>query len=111
MNSLRAIRVIALETFLLLRRDRIFAPALVLGLAACALALLASDWSIEDFSKILYDVGYFGFQITGGLVALVWGTKTVGDSRQEGSLEVQLAAPISRFTWLIGKYLGLATCL
>ena len=45
---------------------------------------------------------------TGAFVAIFWGTKMVSDSRQEGSLEVQLASPISRSSWLLGKFLGLS---
>lgn len=106
-----ALRVIAWETFILLRRDRAFVPALVISLIIAAFANLASDWSVEDFVKILFDIGFFGFHLTGSLVAIFWGAKLISDSRQEGSLEVQLAAPVGRGTWIIGKYLGLCLCL
>lgn len=108
---LRALRIVAFEAFTLLRRDRIFFPALLAAVVVAAFANVASDWSVEDFTKILYDIGYFGFQLTGSLVAIFWGIKAVTDSRSEGALEVQLAAPVSRSTWLVGKYLGLAACL
>lgn len=108
---LRALRVVTLESFLLLRRDRIFVPALFAALAISFFAVLAGDWSIEEFYKVLYDVGFFGFQVMGGLVALFWGIKSVSDSRQDGALEVQLALPISRPTWLLGKYFGLCLAL
>jgi ABC-type transport system involved in multi-copper enzyme maturation permease subunit len=108
---LRALRVVALEAFLLLRRDKIFVPAVVIGVLVAAFANLASDWSIEDFGKILFDLGYFGFHTAGSLVAIFWGAKAVTDSRQEGALEVQLAAPIGRSTWITGKYLGMVLAL
>ncbi len=108
---IRAIRLVTSESYLLLRRDRIFVPALIGALLVAALANIASDWSADDFSKILFDIGLFGFQMTGCLVALFWGVKSVSDSRQEGSIEIELAAPVSRTAWMIGKYLGLAFCL
>lgn len=111
LQSLSVIGIIASETFILLRRDKIFVPALVISLFISAMANLASDWSVEDFTKILFDIGFFGFQMTGSLVAIFWGAKIISDSRQEGSLEVQLAAPISRGNWIIGKYFGLCLCL
>lgn len=111
MSLLRSLWILSLETYVLLKRDRVFAPAVAMGLAVAALAALACTWSVEDYRKILYDVGLFGFQVTGGLVALVWGTKAVADSRLEGSLEVQLAAPVSRSVWLLGKFVGLVLCL
>ena len=95
------------ESFLLLRRDKIFLPAVVAGVLVTIFANVASDWGIEEFRKILFDVGALGFHITGSLVAIFWGTKTVSEARSDGSLEIQLAAPISRVSWLVGKYLGL----
>lgn len=106
-----AVWVIAREAFVLLRRDKVFVPAIVVSVAVAIFANLASEWAVEEFYKILFDVGAAGFRLTGGLVAVFWGTKAVTDSRQEGALEVQLAAPVSRPAWLIGKYLGMAMAL
>jgi ABC-type transport system involved in multi-copper enzyme maturation permease subunit len=108
---LRAIVVIALETFTLMRRDKVFLPAVVAGIVIAALSSIVSDWGISEFEKILVDVAYFGFSVTGGLVAIFWGTKAVTDSRSDGSLEVQLAAPVGRTTWLIAKYAGMVLSL
>lgn len=105
---INATYLVAHEQFLLLRRDKFFVPALVIAIGITALANLAMDWSVEEFDKILYDIGYFGFQFTGCAVALLWGVKSVNDSRQEGSIEYELAAPVRRVSWLVGKYLGLA---
>ncbi|MBC7661388.1 MAG: ABC transporter permease subunit [Chitinophagaceae bacterium] len=102
---------IAFETFLRLRRDRVFIPALLVGVGLLALSGLASYWGVEEFFKILYDLGTMAYLFTGSIVALFWGNKIVSDSKQEGSLEVQLASPIGRSTWLLGKFLGLTTVL
>lgn len=110
-RTVRTLAVISWETFVLLRRDKVFVPALVAALLISAFANLASDWSVEDFTKILFDIGFFGFQVTGSLVAIFWGAKIISDSRQEGSLELQLSAPVSRGTWVVGKYIGLSLCL
>jgi ABC-type transport system involved in multi-copper enzyme maturation permease subunit len=107
----RNIYYIARETFLLLRRDKIFLPAAIAGLLIAVFALLASNWSIEAFEKVLFDIGVFGFQFTGSIVALFWGHRMIADSRQDGALEVQLASPVSRTSWLLGKFFGLAVCL
>lgn len=108
---LRPLFVTASTTLVLLRRDRIFVPVLLAAIGISFFAQIASDWGVEEFSKILNDIGFFGFQITGSVVALFWGIKMVTDSRTEGAIEVELAAPIDRKTWLIGKYLGLLACL
>ena len=99
------------ESFLLLRRDKIFLPAVAAGVMITIFANIASEWGIEEFRKILFDVGALGFHLTGCLVAIFWGTKTVSEARADGSLEIQLAAPIGRVSWLVGKYLGLVLAL
>jgi len=108
---IRQTLVVASETFLLLRRGKIFLPALVAGIMIGFITNLASDWSVEDFRKILFDIGAFGYHITGAVVAIFWGTKIISDSRQEGAIEIRLAEPLHRGSWLVGNYLGLAAGL
>ncbi len=108
---LRALGVVTLQTFTLLRRDRIFWPALAAASFIAAAAGVASSWGTEELMKMLYDYGLLGFQLTGSTVAIFWGVKMIGDARQDGSMEVQLAAPVSRGLWLVGKYCGLSACL
>lgn len=103
--------ILSRETLLLLRRDKVMIPALVGSFLITVFANLASDWNVEDFTKILFDIGYFGFSMTGTLMAIFWGTKILADSRQEGSMEVHLAAPIQRSIWIFGKFAGLKLCL
>ncbi len=108
---MRTILAVASETFLRLRRDKVFLPALLIGIGLLGLTGLASYWGVEEFFKILYDLGTAAYLFTGSAVAIFWGNKIVSDSRQEGSLEVQLASPIGRSSWLIGKFLGLSAAL
>lgn len=102
---------IAKMTFLKLRRDQIFLPALMCGAAALAFAVLASFWSIEEFRKLFFDFGTIGFLLLGVMVALFWGNKVISDARKDGSIEIILATPISRLSWLWGNYLGLVLAL
>ncbi|NRA64959.1 MAG: ABC transporter permease subunit [Pseudobacteriovorax sp.] len=99
------------ETFVRLRRDRIFLPASIAGIGLIILSAFASYWGVEEFFKILYDLGTTVYHFTGATVAIFWGIKIIQDSRQEGSLEVQLASPVGRSEWLLAKYTGLATAL
>lgn len=108
---MRAIINTAFETFLLLQRDRIFLPVVLVGFGLLFLSGLASYWGIEEFRKILYDFGSFIFHIMGISVAIFWGTKLLSDSKLEGAIELQLASPITRYQWLIGKFLGLSFAL
>jgi len=98
---------VTMDSFVLLRRDKIFLPAVIGGFFVAAIANLASDWTLEEYSKVLFDIGAFGFHFIGSIVAIFWGTKAVADARSEGALELQIATPISRSVCLIGKFLGL----
>lgn len=108
---MRALLSITMESSLRLMRDRIFLPTIVVGFCFILFATIASDWGIEEFEKILYDIGITSLQFVGSVIALFWGTNLISTSKGEGSIEVQLAAPISRFIWLLGKYLGLSSVL
>ena len=99
---------VTLESFTKLRRDKIFLPALIGGGGLLFLATLIGFWGIEEFYKIIYDIGTAGLAFISATVAIFWGTKSVADSKTEGSIEVQLASPIDRSVWLCGKFLGLA---
>lgn len=102
---------IAAMTYLKLRRDRIFLPAVICGALGIVFAVFASFWSIEELRKLLFDFGTVGFLLLGVMIALFWGTKVVNDARKDGSIEILLATPVSRLSWLWGNYLGLALAL
>jgi hypothetical protein len=99
------------EGFTWLRRDKIFGPVLLIGLAVTFFASTASQWSMEDFQKILFDIAHAGYRLTGGFVAVLWGTRMVHDAMAERSLDPRIAAPIHRWTWYLARYCALATSL
>lgn len=108
---MKSIFYVARFTYLLLLRDKIFLPAAIIGLLLLFLAGMASGWTVENYEKILYDIGFAGFHITGSIVAIMWGAKIVGDFRTEGAIELELSAPLSRSVWFLGKYFGLFAIL
>ena len=108
---MKGIYIVARETFVLLRRDKIFLPMIVVGLCLVLFASMAQESSLDELEKVLFDMGTTGFFFTGIIVCLLWGIKSVCESRRDGSIELQLVAPISRGQWLLGKYLGLCISL
>ncbi len=111
MKTLRYWWYLNKESFLMLRRDRVFTPMLVIGVAIALFASLASGWTIEDDEKILFDIGIAGFRITGAVVAMLWGVRMMTDPLQDRSIELRIAAPSARYAWIISRYTGLAICL
>ncbi|MCX6125537.1 MAG: hypothetical protein NTV34_12440 [Proteobacteria bacterium] len=108
---MRAFVALYLEGFNWLRRDKIFIPMMFAGLGISMFASTASQWSIEEFKKIFFDIGIGGFRLAGGLVAILWGARMIHDALAERSLDPRLAAPISRSTWFLARYAALATSL
>ena len=108
---MRPIFIIMKETFLLLKRDKIFLPMVVVGLCLMFFASMAKESSLDELVKVLFDMGTAGFFFTGILICLFWGIKSICESRKDGSIELQLAAPVTRTQWLIGRYLGLCCSL
>lgn len=94
-------------TVKLLRRDKVFFPAILFGGLLGVFAAMASAWTIDDYNRVLYDFGLGGFHFIGAIVAVFWGAKTISDYKSDSSIELQLTAPISKSHWFLGKYLGL----
>ena len=103
--------LVAQQTLLRLRRERVLLVAITLLVGVSAFAQLASSWGIDESYRLLFDIGMLGFHLIGSLMAIFWGTKLVGDAIGSGLLETQLATRLSRTSWLIGSYLGLCLCL
>lgn len=99
------------EGFKWLVRDKIFIPMILAGLMITLCSNLISNWSIEDFKKILFDVGIAGFRLVGGSIAILWGTRMIHDALTERSIEPRLAAPIRRETWFLARFTALASVL
>ena len=103
--------IMAKETLTLLRRDKIFAPSLITGVFLIFLTSVISEFTIAEMAKIYLELAFTMFNFTGSTIAILWGTKLIIDAKNEGSINNQLAAPIDRSQWLLGKFLGLCAAL
>jgi len=108
---MRKVISIAAETSILLRRDQIFQPLTVIVGAALAIAIFATDWSIEEKSSVYHNLVAFIFQISGSIISLIWGVKIISDAKIDGSIEQSMSRPVTRSQWLLGRFLGLAFTL
>ncbi len=111
MSTLRNWWYLNKESFLMLRRDRVFTPMMIVGVAIALFANTASGWTIEEYEKILFDIGIAGFRVTGAVVAMLWGVRLITDPLHDRSIELRIAAPSARYAWIISRYTGLAICL
>lgn len=88
-----------------LRRDGIFTPALLIALFSIFLSHLFSSWVFEASAQVFEDVFAFGLDLVGFAVAILWGTSIAAKIGTEELM--QLAGPISRSSWLGGRFLAL----
>ena len=96
MSTLRNWWYLNKESFLMLRRDRVFTPMMIVGVAIALFANTASGWTIEEYEKILFDIGIAGFRVTGAVVAMLWGVRLITDPLHDRSIELRIAAPSAR---------------
>jgi len=104
---MKQVFAIAQETFLSLKRDKIFQPLSIIIAAAVAVAIFAADWSLESRSQVYHDIIVFIFQVSGAFISMIWGVKIISDSKQDGSVELSMSRPLPRSQWLLGRMLGL----
>lgn len=95
----------------LLRRDRIFIPALIIGFVLVQIAIGLSEMSIENLDQVMFNFAHLAYTLTGSTIAVLWGSSMISESRKDGSIETILASPISRSSLVIGKFLALIVTL
>jgi Cu-processing system permease protein len=102
---------VALNTFRENRRDRIlyvlvlFAALLILG------AVVASDLTPYEQTKILLDLGQAAISLVGGMIAIFLGIGLVSKEIERRTIYVIVSKPVSRNSFLFGKVLGLTLTL
>lgn len=102
---------ITYESFLMLRRDKIFVPMLIGVVLLFFLASFITEWSLDDFRIIYFNITQTALRLTGGAIALLFGVKMLHDSYVSGSLETILSRPLHRSVFLQGSFAALLLCL
>jgi ABC-type transport system involved in multi-copper enzyme maturation permease subunit len=100
-----------METFLLLRRHKIFLTTTLLGLIAFSLINISSDWGNMEFYKILFYFSAFVYVILGVVVAILWGSQIIRAGDGQGSQDIPLSSPLSRGEYLVGRFSGVFATL
>ena len=98
----------AYETFLTLKRDRIYYPALIITALIFVAASFIAEWSVDDWRIIFFNFSQTMFRISGDIIAILFGTKLLQDAVTDGSIETSLSRPVGRAEWVLGKFLGLS---
>ncbi len=103
---MRKIITVAGFTFRELVRSRMFYVWLISILALCGLALLLSMLSFGDSLKIFLDLGLVGMEMGGIIVLLLSLAVTYNTEMDQKAIFLQLAKPVTRGEYLLGRVLG-----
>lgn len=82
----------------------------VLGLFLVAAAWLAGAFSLRQPMIVVLDVGLSGLRLLAVLLGLFWVQEMLAKDIERRTILVSLAYPLSRGSYLLGRYLGIA-CL
>jgi ABC-type transport system involved in multi-copper enzyme maturation permease subunit len=104
------IGAIALNTWRETMRDRLLIAVLAIVLAIAAVAL-ATEGTGAGRAQAALDLGLSAMGAAGTLVAIFLGTSLVHKELDRRTVYVVLTKPVSRFEFLIGKFLGLMATL
>jgi Cu-processing system permease protein len=108
---MRAIRLVALNVFRELVRDRILYGLVVFAVLLIAAAVVVGQLTGGEDIKIIKDLGLAAITMLGLLMAVFIGIGLVWKELERRSIYGLLAKPVRRVEFLLGKYCGLVLTL
>ena len=105
------LKAIALNTFKEAVRNKIFYLLIVFGILSALSSKIVSLLTIGDMEKVLKDVGLASINFFCVLIAVFTGINLVYKEIEKKTIYNIVSKPISRSTFIIGKFFGLAYTL
>ncbi len=106
-----AIGVIAVNAFRESLRDKILYNLVLFAGLLIGLSVLLADLSITEHHKVIADMGLAAINLIGVIIAIFVGISLVNKEIERRTIYTIMARPISRSSFIMGKYLGLALTL
>jgi ABC-type transport system involved in multi-copper enzyme maturation permease subunit len=103
--------LIAHNTFREATRDRLLAGVIAAGVLLLAVTQLLSPLAMGEGRRLTVDLGLSGISWLGLLVVLLVGTSLVAKELERRTIFNLLSRPISRPSYLVGKWVGLSATL
>jgi ABC-type transport system involved in multi-copper enzyme maturation permease subunit len=103
--------LIALNTFREVTRDRLLAAGLAAGAVLLAATQLLGPLAMGEGRRLTIDLGLSGISWLGLLIVLLVGTSLVAKELERRTIFHLLSRPISRPSYLVGKWAGLSATL
>lgn len=105
------LKAIALNTFKEAVRNKVFYLLVALGMVTALSSIIVSMLTIGDKVKVLKDVGLAAIDFFSILIAIFTGVNLVFKEIDKKTIYNILSKPISRASFILGKFLGLALTL
>lgn len=97
---------IALNSWKQMVRDRIFYVVLIVAFLMLGFAYLLATLTFVESRKILLDFGFSAVSLASGFTAVYLGIVAVAREIEQRTVYTVVSKPISRSTYLLGKFLG-----
>ncbi|MCF0214962.1 MAG: ABC transporter permease [Fibrobacteraceae bacterium] len=107
MQSLRHMGIIALNTFRESIRDKILYNIVLLAVALAVFSIVLGEWSVFDRAYVIKSTTLSVMSLSGLLISIFVGISLVQKEIQRRTVLTLLSKPISRVSFIVGKYLGL----
>ncbi|RMG57203.1 MAG: ABC transporter permease [Deltaproteobacteria bacterium] len=102
------VKTIALNTFRETIRDRILYSLLVFAVLMIGLSYFLSELSVGDFERIVINFGLACVHVFGAIISIFIGITLVSKEVEKRTIYSLISKPVSRFQFLLGKFLGLS---
>jgi ABC-type transport system involved in multi-copper enzyme maturation permease subunit len=110
-RTLRQLQIIAGNTIRELVRSKLLYNLLIFAVLLIASSLFVAQLTIGQWDRVILDMGLAAIQISGLLVSVLIGVSLLAGEIDKRTLYPTLARPISRGTFLLGRYCGLCVIL
>lgn len=97
---------IALNSWKQMVRDRVFYVVLIVAFLMLGFSYVLATLTIVESRKILLDFGFAAVSIASGFTAVYIGIVAVAREIEQRTVYTVVSKPISRSTYLLGKFLG-----
>lgn len=100
--------ILAYNTFLEIIRDRVLYGLFIFAVLLIGLSLALGELSFTEQSRIALNFGMVGMQLSAVMLAVFVGSSLVSKEIEKQTILTILSRPVSRASFIIGKFLGLS---
>jgi ABC-type transport system involved in multi-copper enzyme maturation permease subunit len=108
---MKAILTIAINTYRETIRNKVLYNILLVAGVALVLSLSFGDLSLFSRAQVMTDFGLATMSVTGLLLSVFIGVGMLGKEISSKTVYVVITKPVSRESFIVGKFIGLVTTL